>query len=116
MARPTAQPPERQLLSDSKAIERVLKAERDGVAALRQSADEARKLVEDARTQAADIARRTDALISKLHNAYLQKLQLDLQRIASTDSAGGESIDRDHQPAVLAEAVRRAAVKLTGVP
>lgn len=116
MARPPAQSSERQTLSDTKAIERVLKAERDGVEALRQSADEARKLVEDARTQAGDIARRADALISKLHAAYLQKVQLDLQRLAETSHSSNDTADNDHAPAALAEAVRRAAVKLTGGP
>jgi len=96
------------------AIERVLKTERDGVAALERSANEARCLVEEARTQAGDISRRTDTLISKLHTAYLQKVQRDLQRLAEANPAGGDNPDNDYKLAALAEAVRRAAVKLTG--
>ena len=111
MGRPMAQPPEQQRRSDTAAIERVLKAERDGVAALRQSAEEADQLLAQARVQAGDIARRTDNLISKLHAAYLQKLQGDLQQFATAEPAnGGHSYDS----AALTEAARRVAAKLTG--
>ncbi|MCF8476155.1 MAG: hypothetical protein K9G60_03940 [Pseudolabrys sp.] len=93
------------------AIERVLKTERDGVEALRQSAAESERLLTQARAQAADIARRTDNLISRLHAAYLQKVQAELQQFAAADPVDG---DRLYNPTTLAEAARQVAAKLTG--
>jgi hypothetical protein len=108
-----AQPPERQRHSDTAAIERVLKAERDGVAALRQSAQQAEQLLSQARAQAGDIARRTDSLISKLHAAYLQKIQNDLQQFAT-----GEPLqpNQPYDADALAKTARRVAARLTGGP
>jgi hypothetical protein len=107
------QPPERQRHSDTAAIERVLKAERDGVAALQQSAEEAEQLLSQARAQAGDIARRTDSLISKLHAAYLQKIQNDLQQFAASEPL---QPDQPYDTDALAETARRVAARLTGGP
>lgn len=96
------------------AIERVLKTERDGVVALRHCATEAQRLLDGAHSQANDIARRTDARISKLHAAYLQKVQRDLQYLTETAAAGDDLPTHELDSAALAEAVRRVAVKLTG--
>lgn len=95
------------------AIERVLKAERDGGEQLRRSRDEAQHLLSEARARAAAIARRADACITKLHTAYLQKIQRDIQALAGAD-ATTESADRAYDRAALEAAARRAAAKLTG--
>ncbi len=113
MARSTGQSPEQQRHSDTAAIERVLKAERDGVAALQQSAQEAEQLLAQARAQAGDIARRTDSLISKLHAAYLQKIQNDLQQFAASEPL---QPDQPYDADALAETALRVAARLTGGP
>jgi vacuolar-type H+-ATPase subunit H len=97
------------------AIERVLKTERDGVAMLRRSKDEARHLLMQARTQAAAVARRADRCISKLHTAYLQKIEGDIQALTAsrTSSAGAE---KAYDTKALAQAARRVAAKLTSAP
>ncbi len=102
--------------SGNVAIERVLKTEHDGVAALASSASEARRLLEESRVLAGDIARRADARISKLHAAYLQKVDQDLQRLADENPAASDNTNNVYQPEALAEAVRRVAIKLTGDP
>ena len=111
MARKTAQPPEQPLYSDTAAIERVLKAERDGVAALQQSAEEADRLQAQARAQAGDIDRRTDTLISRLHAAYLKKIQNDLLHYSQTDTL---QADHPYDASALSEAARQVAARLTG--
>jgi vacuolar-type H+-ATPase subunit H len=98
------------------AIERVLKAERDGVQKLQRSQDDAQRLLAEARAQASAIARRADACISKLHTAYLQKVQRDIDRLTQSAAAAGESTDKPVERAVLLEAARRVAAKLTGGP
>lgn len=95
------------------AIERVLKTERDGVAALRESEDRAQRLRADARAQAAGIAARADRCISRLHTAYLQKIEREVDaltaaRPASTD--GASAYDDD----ALNAAAQRIAARLTG--
>ncbi len=95
------------------AIERVLKAERDGVAALRRSEEQAQHLLAEARAEAAGIARRADRCISKLHTAYLQKIEravdgLDAARPAAN---GGEPADARE---TLQAAAERIAARLTG--
>ena len=67
------------------AIERVLGAERDGEAGLREDRQQAESLAAAARAQAAAIARRADACISKLHTAYLQKIQHDIEKLAKAN-------------------------------
>jgi hypothetical protein len=96
------------------AIERVLEAERDGVQLLRASRDNAERLLGEARAQAAAIARRADACITKLHTAYLQKIQRDIEAAAGADPAAGADSDRAFDRAVLEAAARRVAAKLTG--
>lgn len=115
MARQKAGHPERQQ-SDPvvAAIERVLKVERDGVAELERSAGEARQLLDEARTRGSNIARRTDARISKIHAAYLQKVQQKQQQQLAEADPGGDKSGSDREPEALAEAVRRVAIKLTG--
>ena len=66
------------------AIERVLKIERDGVAALRHGQDEAHRMLAQARGRAAHIGQRVDACISRLHAAYLQKVERDIQACGET--------------------------------
>lgn len=95
------------------AIERVLKIERDGVQQLQHSQEQARDLLSQARAQAATIARRADACISKLHNAYLQKLQRDIERLAQSNLSSGDNEGDAYDRVTLAQAARRIAAKLT---
>lgn len=96
------------------AIERVLKTEREGVEALRKSAADAERLLTEARAQAAALARRADRCISKLHTAYLQKIDRDIQKLGASQAANGVDADQPYDPAVLSAAARRVAAKLTG--
>jgi vacuolar-type H+-ATPase subunit H len=98
------------------AIERVLKTERDGVEMLRRSEDEARRLLTQARTQAAAVARRADRCSSRLHTAYLQKIERDIQTLAASHAAPGAGTDKAYDTKALTQAARRAAAKLTGAP
>ena len=96
------------------AIERVLRTERDGVQQLRQAEDHAQHLLAEARAQAAAIARRTDACISKLHTAYLQKIHRAVQTLAQAETSPNGTAGAVYDQAVLADAAHRLAVKLTG--
>ena len=94
------------------AINRVLKTERDGVEMLRQAEEDARRRQSEARAQATAIARRTDDCITRLHAAYLQKIEREIEALKAAHSPGDltQSCDR----AALAEAARRVAARLTG--
>jgi len=94
------------------AIERVLKAERDGVEALRGSEGQARELLAQARAQAGAIGRRTDTCIAKLHAAYLKKIQRDIEALAGPAADAGGRAPYDQM--ALRAAARRVAAKLTG--
>jgi vacuolar-type H+-ATPase subunit H len=95
------------------AIERVLKVERDGAEKLQRGQKHAKQLVSEARDHAAAIGRRADARISKLHNAYLQKVQRDIEQLAQSNPTSGEH-SGTYDQAALTEAARRVAAKLTG--
>lgn len=95
------------------AIERVLRTEREGVETLRRSEEEAQRLLTQARAQAAAITRRADHCISKLHTAYLQKIQRDIEKLAASRSSSGAA-DNPYDATVLEDAARRVAAKLTG--
>jgi mevalonate kinase len=98
------------------AIERVLKTEREGVEMLRRSEDEARRLLTQTRAQAGAVARRADRCISKLHTAYLQKVERDIQKLATSNTSSGAGADQISNAKALAAAARRVAAKLTGGP
>jgi regulator of protease activity HflC (stomatin/prohibitin superfamily) len=93
------------------AMERVLKVERDGVAALRQSEAEAQRILADARAQADAIRQRVSARISRLHAVYLQKLQAGIGASAAS-AALADPNSMDEHERVLA-AARRVAARLT---
>jgi hypothetical protein len=95
------------------AIERVLKTEREGVETLRRSEQDAHLQLTQARAQAAAIARRADRCISRLHTAYLQKVERDIQKLAASHAATGAT-PQAYDAEALAEAARRVAAKLTG--
>ncbi len=95
------------------AIGRVLKTERDGAVELQQSQEQARQLLSQARAQAAAIARRADASISRLYSSYLQKVQRDIEQLTQS-SLASDTHDNAHDRAMLVRAVRRVAAKLTG--
>jgi hypothetical protein len=94
------------------AINRVLRTERDGVEALRRAEKDARRRQSEARAQATAIARRADTCITRLHAAYMQKIEREVEALkaASSPADAEQSCDR----AALAEAARRVAAKLTG--
>jgi len=95
------------------AIEHVLKVERDGVETLRKSAADAERLLTETRAQAAALARRADRCISKLHTAYLQKIDRGIRALAQVQAANGVDTDKSYDAAALSTASRGAAAKLT---
>jgi len=98
----------------SAAIERVLRTEREGVETLRKSADDAQRLLSETRAQAAALARRADVCISKLHTAYLQKIERDIRALTQADAANSAQTSKSYDAAVLVAAAQRLAAKLTG--
>lgn len=96
------------------AIERVLKTERDGVDMLRKSTADAERLLSETRAQAAALARRADRCISKLHTAYLQKIERDIGALVRAQSANAADADTPDDTAALSAAAGRVAAKLTG--
>jgi hypothetical protein len=95
------------------AIERVLKIELDGIEMLRKSRVDAEHLLTEARARAAATANRADRCISKLHAAYLQKVDRDIEALAQAHAATNVA-DKTYDAEVLSAAVRRLAAKLTG--
>ena len=95
------------------AIERVLKVERDGVQQLRRGQEHAQHLLAQARAQAAAIARRADACISRLHNGYLQKVQRNVEGLAQSNLSSAHAAGV-YDRVTLVQAARRVAGKLTG--
>jgi regulator of protease activity HflC (stomatin/prohibitin superfamily) len=93
------------------AMDRVLKAERDGVTLLRESQGKAERLLGEARAGAAAIALRIDGRVSRLHVAYLQKIQRDIDAM-NTSNASHES-GNAYERAALEAAAFRVALKLT---
>jgi hypothetical protein len=98
------------------AIERVLKTEREGVATLRKSAEDAQRLLTETRAQAAALARRVDRCIARLHTAYLQKVERDIQALKASHGASRADAGGPYEAAALAAAARRVAANLTGGP
>jgi hypothetical protein len=110
MAQQLSDPPSDPVVA---AIEHVLGVERDGEARLREDRHHAEDVAAAARAKAAAIARRVDARISKLHTAYLQKIQRDIDKLASTRTPAAAA-DDPYDLAALTDAARRVAAKLTG--
>ena len=96
------------------AIERVLKAEREGVEALRQAQERAQTLLAEARAQAASIARRADNCISRLHTGYLQKIDREIEALEAARPAPADVQDSAYDGEVLQAAAERIAARLTG--
>src|ERR1035438_5171295 len=94
------------------AIERVLGAERDGEARLRDDRQQAEGLLAAARAEAAAIARRAEARISKLHAAYFRKIQQDIEKPAGPYTVATELAHNPYDLAALSDAARRIAAKL----
>lgn len=95
------------------AIERVLKVERDGIKVLRDSEEEARRLLAAARAEAAKAAQRADACIARLHAVYLQKLERDITELVAAQPSGAEH-EHGYDRGALETAARRLAARLTG--
>jgi hypothetical protein len=93
------------------AIERVLHAERAADAKLLECRQQAEALLAAAREQAAAIARRVDARISRLHTAYLEKIDSAAAALATPPPAATGTGASDSE---LAKAAHRLAAKLTG--
>ncbi len=94
------------------AINRVLRTERDGIEALRRTEEDARGRQSEARAQATAIARRADSCITRLHAAYMQKIEREVETLKAANSPAAP--EQSHDRAVLAEAARRVAARLTG--
>ena len=95
------------------AIERVLGAERDGEARLRDLRQQAEALLAAARAEAAVIAGRADARISKLHASYLRKIQQDIEKLADPHTLPSEVANNPYDLDALSDAACRVAAKLT---
>lgn len=98
------------------AMARVLAAERDGLAQLRDSEARARTLISDARARAAAVTARADARISRLHTAYLKKIEAEIARLRAAHAAAGDAADHAPDREQLLAAAQRLAAKLTGAP
>ena len=98
------------------AIERVLGAERDGVAGLRADRQRTKALIAAAREQAGMIARRAEACLSKLHAAYLQKIQRQIEQLDRAQSSAKDAARNQLDRELLHKAAQRLAAKLTGAP
>ena len=96
------------------AIDRVLKVERDAARQLQHSREQAQQLLSQARDRAAAIAKRTDARISALHTAYLQKIQRNIESLVRSNLSSGGRPEKTDDRERLVEAARRIAAKLTG--
>ena len=96
------------------AIEHVLKIEREGTEMLRRSTEEAQRLLSETRARAAALARRADVCISKLHPAYLQKIEREISALKDAHAASGATAEASYDAAALAAAAQRLAAKLTG--
>jgi len=95
-------------------MEHVLNVERQGLRQLRDAEQEAQRLLAQARAEAAAIASRTDARITRLHGGFLQKVQREIERLKQSSQAPDARAAGAHDEATLAQAARRVAAKLTG--
>ncbi len=95
------------------AMEHVLKAEREGVEHLHASRETAERLLTEARAEAASIARRADARISRIHAAYLKKIETEIEHLGQSAPDRDDTVDA-HDHATLEAAARRVAAALTG--
>lgn len=94
------------------AMERVLEAERSADASLRACREQAETLISEARERAAIISRRTDIRISKLHGAYLNKINTEASKLLAPESTSdAESAGLDN--ITLVKAAQRLATVLT---
>jgi hypothetical protein len=98
------------------AMARVLAAERDGLAQLRESEARAGTLITDARIKAAAIAARTDARIARLHKAYRQKIEDEITQLRERKAVPDDTASGAPDQGRLRVAARRLAAKLTGAP
>ena len=94
------------------AIERVLEAERAGNMRLESCAERAKQTVADARAEAAAITRRADERLARVHDHYLKRIGHKVETL-KTASDTGAAAQGPVSDAVLAEAARRLAAKLT---
>lgn len=95
------------------AIETVLAAERAAEASLADCRRQAQASVAAAREQADAIGRRADARISRVHTAYLQKIDTHAATLRQSADPPADNADGGEQASHYAEAARRLAAKLT---
>jgi hypothetical protein len=95
-----------------KAIERVLQAERASEQKLEDCKAQAQAILAAARERAAAITRRADARLSRIHTAFLQKLQAELVSLQAPST--GADAGGCHDGAALQAAAARVAAQLTG--
>ena len=94
-------------------MEYVLKAEQDSVQLLQESNERAARILSEARAEAAAIAQHADARIARLHSSYLNKVERDIVRLAEANASIARLPRESYAPAMLAQAARRVAAKLT---
>lgn len=95
------------------AIEKVLAAERAAEATLADCRLEAQATIAAARERAEVIGRRTDARISRVHTAYLQKVEGRTATLRRPSLPADDAADERERHSLYAEAARRLAAKLT---
>jgi hypothetical protein len=95
------------------SIEKVLAAERDADRMLADCRRQADATIAAARERAAGIGRRTDARISRIHPAYLKKIEAGLVQLSQAVDAGADFASEDENMSLIANAVRRLAGKMT---
>jgi hypothetical protein len=94
------------------SIERVLEAERAAEEKLAECRRQAHTAVASARESADAIRRRTDARISKLHVAYMQRIQAQVVDLLHPENAAADNPGERRRDS-LSAAAERLAVRLT---
>ena len=91
------------------AMEMVLEAERESERKLVDCRCKTDAIIAAAHERAAEIARRANARISRIHAAYLQKIEAEIGGLSQAAAADPAR----HDEAALIGAVRRLAAKMT---
>ena len=110
----TRTPPTRSANASTAAVEAVLRAEGAAEERIRQARRDAAALVAAARAREEAIARRADARISRVHIAYMARIDQEIARLeAALAPASGAGSD-DAEAAALTRVIERLAGELTG--
>lgn len=94
------------------AMEKVLEAEREAERKLAECREKADAIIAAARERGAEIAHRANARLSKIHAAYMEKIESEIGRLRRTAVAADAAAPR-HDGSLLIGAVQRLAAKMT---